>query len=402
MRKGKYEKKTGRPGKRGALIAAIVLMAGLILSPALSRVTRADAITSCSLTVLPGFEDEDVDLANIVIDLYKVAEMTRDPSFDTYNFEVDENGSFKDVKSYLENMKDLDSTRYQQVANSAAKDALDGNVEPDSTAKVGEKTTLGAGLYLMVPRSSSDVLTKKEITYKDYDKYLDKSDPESYVTFAYSYTKEYRYLPQLVALPNTAETILPDQEIKTSDGEWKDDITVTLKGERKDRLSKFRIVKDLRTYESRQPATFVYSVEASLPDGTKVYSNVASIVFTPEDGAGTKSLIFRYDDGTEFKENEILANIPVGATVTVKEIYSGANYEFKSSSTDPDPMITLPPDQDPATATFVNDYTNTDKGGGSINNEFSYVTVTDQSSGEKAHWSLTSVDDEGNKKEWVK
>lgn len=89
MRREKYEKKTGRSGGRGALIAVIVFIAGLILSPAFSRVIQAVDVTKpCSLTILPGFDDEDVDKADIVVDYYKVADVVADPNYDTYSFEV--------------------------------------------------------------------------------------------------------------------------------------------------------------------------------------------------------------------------------------------------------------------------------------------------------------------------
>ena len=398
MRRKKYEKKTGRSGGRGALIAVIVFIAGLILSPAFSRVIQAVDVTKpCSLTILPGFDDEDVDKADIVVDYYKVADVVADPNYDTYSFEVNRE-EFQDVKSYLENMKELDSNRYQQVANTAAKAALDQKMTPDLTAPVREKADLGAGLYLMIARG-------KDMTV---DKYRTSSeeDPDTVVTIANSMIYQYSYLPQLVALPNTAETILPDQEIKTSDGEWKYDITATLKGERKKRFGWFKLTKDLTTFESRQPATFVFSVDATATDGSKVYSNVASIVFSPEDGAGLKTLVFApseaADEDLKLKDNEVRvnANIPVDSTVTITEIYKGANYKITSDDTVNIGVVSL--EDDPEEAKFTNDYTDTDKGGGSINNEFSYITVTDSSGSETNHWGLKSTNDEGKENELVK
>ena len=399
MRREKYEKKTGRSGWRGALIAVIVFIAGLVLSPAFSRVIQAvDVNKSCSLTVLPGFDDEDVDKANIVIDYYKIAAVIADPKYDTYSFEVDENGPFKDVKSYLENMKELDSNRYQQVANTAAKAALDQEVTPDLTKPVKEKADMGAGLYLMIARGKDMTVDKYRTSSKD--------DPDTVVTIANSTIYQYSYLPQLVALPNTAETILPDQEIKTSDGEWKYDITATLKGEREKRFGWFKLTKDLTTYEKRQPATFVFSVDAIAADGSKAYSNVATIVFGPEDGAGIKTLVYAPTEATDeeldLKDNEVRvnANIPVDSIVTITEIYKGANYKITSDDTVTTDVVSL--EDDPDVAKFTNDYTNTDKGGGSINNEFSYITVTDSSGSETNHWGLKSTNDEGKEEELVK
>ena len=60
-------------------------------------------------------------------------------------------------------------------------------------------------------------------------------------------------------------------------------MTVTLKPERSERYGSLEIVKTLQTYETKDPATCVLQVEATLGEGEsaqKVYSDVVSLSFT--------------------------------------------------------------------------------------------------------------------------
>ena len=116
------------------------------------------------------------------------------------------------------------------------------------------------------------------------------------------------------------------------------------------------ITKTLSRYESSEAATFVFQVEAT-KDGEVVYTNVAALTFT---GAGTKSVRLKH--------------IPVGANVTVKEVYTGAAYELTSAATQS--TVILSPDDPaaPAGVSFTNDYDGSGKSGHGIVNEFQSVT----------------------------
>ena len=111
-----------------------------------------------------------------------------------------------------------------------------------------------------------------------------------------------------------------------------------------------KIIKSLARYEDSEPATFVFDVTAVLEEET-VYTNVAAITL-PGDGEA------------------LLTGIPVGAEVTVTEVYSGARYKA-TGDTVQQTVILSPEDADaPATVSFANDYDDSLKGGHGIQNSF--------------------------------
>lgn len=130
---------------------------------------------------------------------------------------------------------------------------------------------------------------------------------------------EYHFKPYLISLPGNNY----DPKTEGSSDDWVYNVTVGLKPEKLDRYGDLIIKKTLDVYNSTNSnATFVFQVEASKTDvdtGEKkvVYSNVVSMAF---EEAGTKELC--------------IEKIPAGATVTVKEVYSGASYEVKSDAED--------------------------------------------------------------------
>ena len=118
------------------------------------------------------------------------------------------------------------------------------------------------------------------------------------------------------------------------------------------------IEKPLSNWESSGPATFVFNVEAKL-GGKTVYTSVASLSFS---GAGTKSYTF-----TEV--------IPVGAVVTVTEVYDGSAYTAVGGTVKTvtvkyptgDPTVA---EDNPATVSFTNDYDKHERHGSGILNTF--------------------------------
>ncbi len=131
------------------------------------------------------------------------------------------------------------------------------------------------------------------------------------------------------------------------------------------RHGSLEIVKTLQSYETRDPATFVFDVEAVL-DGSVVYSNVVSLSFTE---AGQKSTL--------------LEGIPVGAEVTVKEVYSGASYKVVSADTQTATIVA----NEVASVAFTNDYDDRHGGGGAVVNHFA--------NSEDEGWGWTPIPDSG-------
>lgn len=329
-------------------LAAFVLAAGAAaVTPALDGTAQAvvDVNKSCTLTVNPGNEELAGDLqgADVVIDLYKIADAVPDSVYDTYTYDFQ--GAYAGLK-YSENP---DNGEWNRLAAEAAKIALNGQTPEIAGQPAGGKISVPkGGLYLIAARGKdiADYIT----TVKGGD------GAENLATIANSGEYTYTFLPSLVSLPSKEAE--PGQPANTANpGGWLYDVAVTLKPERDNRFGSLEIVKTLQQYEVKDPATFVFAVKAVLNAGTEnektVLDDVVSISFTASD-PGQKS--YRID------------NLPVGAQVTVTEIYSGAVYQVTGQ---PEQTVVIPAN-DIVSAPFTNDYNTTDKGGGAVTNHFDY------------------------------
>ena len=135
------------------------------------------------------------------------------------------------------------------------------------------------------------------------------------------------------------------------------------------------IIKDLELYEYRKKeigdnprdikdnATFVFEVTAyesedsykQFGDAARIYNNYITINFNDE--SGTK--------------NALVKDLPVGAYVIVKEVYSGRSY----TETVKEKAAVIQPD-DVSYVDFENKYDKTQGGGGSFVNNFKYTDET--------------------------
>ena len=114
------------------------------------------------------------------------------------------------------------------------------------------------------------------------------------------------------------------------------------------------------SFRTGSPATFVFTVEAVLHDNI-VYSNAVSMTF---DGPGIQS--------------ELIADrIPVGAQVTVTEVYSGAAYQVAAGSAQVQTVTMANADAGSADfaniASFQNVYDGSGREGAAITNHFEYM-----------------------------
>lgn len=178
-----------------------------------------------------------------------------------------------------------------------------------------------------------------------------ESGAENIATIANSKRYVYKFLPELISLPSKQVVDEAGNPVNTTagNGDWIYNMDATLKPERAPRFGSLEIVKGLATYDQSTPAVFVFRVEAML-DGENVYSNVVTISFT------------------EPGEQKVLIEkqIPVGAEVTVTEVYSGASYEITSAQEQNATIDAV----DVASVTFTNDHSTTTHGGGGVNNHF--------------------------------
>lgn len=325
-----------RCGKRGWLRAVLAAALCLTLaSPQMNlfaqKVEETDK--TCSLTVDAAGSDEeyaeDLKKAEITVKLYQIATITGTGRHKTVE-------RFESLEQDLEKIMDeggSTAAAWEDLAQKAAKtmglrnerEAAEEQKEPaaepgeaDQTISVtdgsGTVSNLPAGMYLV---------------------WTDKVQTGAY---------EYLFQPYLIALPNRDAV----------GEEWVYDVTVNLKTERQARYGALRITKKLENYHAdKGDAMFIFQVEA-VKDNETVYSNVVQLDMTK---AGTESIL--------------IEKIPVGAKVTVTEIYSGAAYELTAG--EKTQVVEIPPrkaddgTEQSAEVSFTNDYNGKHFGTGVVN-----------------------------------
>lgn len=340
-------------GKWKAIAALALACALMAAAPGTSGSARAAELVDdhkCSLTVYAGGSDiaEDVGKANVVVDLYKVAAV--EPDVYETSDTVPAEGPFEGLVIQTT----ADRAGWDQLEQRAAEIALKSETPPEPDvlgAEAGTKLEgLDAGFYLVVARGSD--LTNYVTSVK-------RDNGEKWIaTSAQSEQYRYKFLPELVYVPG--KDVVNEHLDLTAP--WNYDVKVTLKPQQEPRLDGIKIVKTLTEYKGG-PATFVFSVEARI-EGRLVFSDVVSIVFTK---AGTKSLD--------------VEGIPVGAEVTVTEVYSGASYKCTS---DPTQKAVFSAEEN-VTVEFTNGPVDVPRTGGSIKNAFTYT--------EGSGWEWTPIPD---------
>ena len=330
-------------GIRRALALCIGVCVMLSLCPAAGA---ADLGAPCSVRVAVSEElREDLLSAGLVFDLYQIAAAV--PAGEggfTYGllapYEAPEEGTV------------MDSAAWTAFAQSAAAAALGEGVPVVTGAGVGQTVTetddgqpLGPGLYLLTARGASPGDRAAAAEMDDGEERL--------VTVAFSDEYAYYFLPEMFSLP--ARGTQQEAEawpliMEDRDTAWSYDRAITLKPTRAPRFGSVSIDKALLTYELSEPATFVFEIVAEL-DGAVVYADVAAMTFT---AAG---------------EQHVLAErIPVGAEVTVREVYSGSHYR---AVTDTEGHAVVSADEI-AHIPMENEYSGTPTGGHGIINRFTY------------------------------
>ena len=334
--------------KKCSALTAIALAGCMLLGLFGWTVGSAQAVEldrKCSLTVSPG-TIEDLANADVVLDLYQVAEAVPVSGYDTYAYKAVD--AFDDLSESLKDQENLTKEVYQELAQQAAALALDSETgvqkAVDGAAVNAKIEDLSAGLYLVVARGP-------EIS--DYVVSVQSEDgSEKVATIAWSDEYVYTFLPELISLPGKEAV---DGVVNTANPtEWLYDAEATLKPSQAVRFGSLEIVKTLTSYETSEEAHFVFQVEA-YKDETKaevVYSNVVRLSF---DAAETKSIILE-------------DVIPVGSYVEVTEVYSGAAYSLSSAAM----ASTVIQAEEIASVSFANEYNGSGNSGGAVTNHFDY------------------------------
>lgn len=287
-----------------------------------------DVSSKCSMTVAAGDTAQFSEFlsANIPVKIYRVASMNPDNSFTAVEGYTDLDVAHLNEETTSDGKR---TDKWMQQEQKAAE--MVAGKEPDARFTIsggtGTLADLQTGLYLLV---------------------IDQQIIGDY---------QYTWSPTLLALPS----------MDWDTGEVLYDIngqhTVTLKPEKTERTGDLRINKTLTQYSSlQQPASFVFQIEA-VKNGETVYSNVLSMTFT-EPG----------------QQSELIEGLPVGAQVTVTEVYSGSSYQV---TTDAEQTVTIAA-EDVVDTAFTNEYTRQLNPSSSVENQFDPQEGT---------WSWTQVVD---------
>ena len=320
-------------------ILALVLTAAVIIALPVIGASAADLIfddgkvantTSLSFTVGPTTDTayfDDLKTADVKVDLYKIAAAVAEtiPEGQSghgsmYVFSLAELDTYDELAA-------MDNDSWRTLAKTKA-NAILGTTVPTAnysfTASDGvtEQKTVAAGLYLVVAHG-------KDMAPADY---IVKDASGDVTTVADSATYRYTYYPELIALPTTVATMgvasgttvnyntytgadgKQHTGVSTAGGTWQASLSAMLKPTREFRFGNLRIIKDAPAPSETGYATFVFYIEAKDADKKVVYKDYCGLSLPG------------------YKQKDIIGKIPVGSTVTVTEVYTGANYTLSGMS----------------------------------------------------------------------
>ena len=298
---------------------ALGLLAGTLATTPLfaGAVDKVDLSEACKITVNAASATadqeflDDLETADVVIDYYLVAEAAEKKGYDGYVFEVTDafNGKVdipdntdKDpgTDEWVDSWNKMWSEQVVKAAEVVKAAYEAGNaITPTESKEAGtEVKGLKAGLYLLIARGENVT------DYFEMTDPKDNSEPKL-VTVAYTAGYKYSFAPEFVSVPTKAPN---DKGVidTTADTPWLYEASVNMKPERETRYGSLKIVKDLLIYEDHDPVTFIFNLDAYV--GDKLYfSNVYTLTFT-----------------SACEEYVLIEDVlPVGAKVTVSEVYSG-------------------------------------------------------------------------------
>ena len=259
----KREKKSRKRTVRRlmCLMAASMLAAGFAMAaPVLSGTAHAVELdTACSLTVTvesKQMEGGPQEMPEVALDLYKIADAVTAEGQDSYSYSTDPESQGIYAELELNGVETKEG--WQQLAQQAADITFSAGNLPCATVETAESdrltvADLDAGLYLMIARGRN--LTAEEYIVRNTA--AEEGETDSWITtVAYSDSYVFTYEPQLVSLP-AKEADEEGNIVISGSGEWIYNATAVLKPELSGRYAALRIDKELLSYRTGNPATFV-------------------------------------------------------------------------------------------------------------------------------------------------
>lgn len=301
---------------RARLSTLTIAFCAMLVFGLLGVVARADESYEFNLTVnATASTDEsfvkEVKRAEVQVDVYKIADATKDDTYDTYNYSNWAEG-FEEVASDFEAIQlasavpvdQRPATEWAELYQKAAKVVEDGKttVKPETKTMVDGTASFDLsdkGIYLVIAHGVGE----KAGTSKAYsDRYV------------------FDFPPTMVSAPtkwadesgDMASAIYTD----FSYGEWHDSATINLKSSWEPLFGRLIIDKAVENY-GLEETTFVFRVRNVATDTVglgELYDEYASITLN---GSSTGS--------TE------LTHIPAQLRVQIEETYAGGRYQYVST-----------------------------------------------------------------------
>ena len=303
-------------------LLALALAFPLLTLPGARAANAIETDQKCSVAFSVSGEDNELTDTgtDITVNLYKVADVDV-----SGNYTATKDFTGLDVSSVRADNNDA-ASEWAARAKEAQK-LLKDSVKPTATvtlaAGTGSLADLATGLYLV--------------------------DTPEVVTTNYTYT----FTPYLVSLPT-------NNYYSNGNDDWIYDLTkeynsaVGLKPEEHARYGDLKINKTLAHHNATtgKKATFVFKIEITPLKG-KTETRIESLDF---EAAGDSSVT--------------ITKIPAGATVTVKEEYSGASYKLTSANDQTTKIIATDEKGAPVSVSFTNDIDDNMNGGYGVRNNF--------------------------------
>lgn len=304
---------------------------------------KLDLNTNTTLHITRAATDQK---GNINVALYKVAGVEKIQGYDAYTLKsLDSPFGNLDFTAALGQDESAEGSEnalgmnvlYTKLAEEAAKAALGVKAEngkltvnpvidpinKDNLMVIGpnetKDITVPSGIYLVIAYG-------EDLKPAEYVGETTKDDgTKQLVTMAYSDGYVYSYQPELISVPCKGGN--PSGSFSTADdGPWYYTVNISLKSEVKSEMASLEIEKIFETSDGALISGkdgCVYEVKAEL-NGRIVYSNAVAIKYSDEKHT------YLFDK-----------KIPVGATVTIEEVYDGAGFNKESDSDKTSPLGTV-------------------------------------------------------------
>ena len=364
-----------------ALLMALLLVVFLTAKPGLAL----DVSRPVSITVDFG-EDSALDgeAGAAVVDLYYVGQ-----TVDSVEDEISLRAIAPFNELDLSAGQDRDSLRRltdaaMEIVLASGSPIVSGAAPGMHISAGDDGKPLAAGMYLVVPHGAD--LSPAEYCVRAED----ESGEVHILTVATGSGREYTFQPLLLTLPilSGAEELY-DIEISGSGEEFIYDARISFKYEYEEEpeepekpeepeepeepeVGSLKIIKTLRSHRVGDHASFLFSVDVRL-DGILVRSNIYTLSFDAAvdvrlDGILIRSNIYTLSFDAAGEQDLIIDDLPVGAEVTVAEVYSGASYA-PVGPTEETVVIEAETEEE---VHFVNDYEESPREGDSLINRFTY------------------------------